>query len=67
MAKKSFVMLEIWGTLFDSLSCENAGILIKAIYDYEREKNVHIDDPVLCIISYDIIRFKVREFDDQFR
>lgn len=66
MAKKSFVMLETWGVLFDNLSCENAGILIKAIYDYERGKDVEIEDPVLMSV-YHMIRETLSENDEKYK
>lgn len=45
--KKSFVMYDEWGTLFDSLSADKAGELIKAIYDYQRGSEPTVTDPVL--------------------
>lgn len=58
--KKSFVMLDTWGALFEALPDEQAGILIKAIYSHERGAAYTISDPILSSV-FNMIRETLEE------
>ena len=58
--KKSFLIYKSWGTLIENLDDATAGVLVKAIFAYQRGEDVDITDPVLSAV------FKVmaEEFDE---
>lgn len=45
--KKNFVMFDNWAPIFQTLSDEQAGVLIKALYAKRAGQEVSFDDPVL--------------------
>lgn len=64
--RNSFVLYEQWGTLIDSLSNENKGVLFQAVYDYIRDKDIEIEDPVLCAV-FDMFRAKLDEDGEKYQ
>lgn len=58
--KKSFVMYQEWHTLFESMTDDQAGQLIKAIYNYQYGEESPPKEPLLFSIYKMLIeRFKV--------
>lgn len=58
--KSSFLIFKSWGTLIDDLDNETAGILIKAIFDFQRGEDVTIDNPVLAAV----FKVMIKEFEE---
>lgn len=56
--KQSFVMHDMWGDIIENLPDEQAGILIKAIYQFKRTGEASIEEPVLAAV-FDMIRNKM--------
>ena len=48
--KKSFVMYQNWGAAIEAMTNEQAGVLIKAIYAYQADEEVEIEDPALGLV-----------------
>ena len=48
--KKSFVMYQNWGAAIEAMTNEQAGALIKAIYAYQAEEEVEIEEPALELV-----------------
>lgn len=60
MAKKTFVMYESWGAAISRMDNEQAGALIKAIYEYQNNPDACPDDPSVAFV-FEIIRQKMDE------
>lgn len=60
MAKKTFVMYESWGAAISKMDNEQAGALIKAIYEYQNNPDACPDDPSVAFV-FEIIRQKMDE------
>jgi len=67
MAKKqSFVMHDMWGDIIENLPDEQAGILIKAIYQFKRTGDASIEEPVLAAV-FDMIRNKMEDDAEKYQ
>ena len=64
--KKSFLIYKSWGTLMESLDDATAGILVKAIFAYQRGEEVDIQDPVLSAV-FQVIRKEFEENDEKYQ
>lgn len=60
--KKTFVMYESWGAAISMMNNEQAGALLKAIYEYQNNSSARPDDPSVAFV-FEIIRQKMD--DDQ--
>lgn len=64
--KKSFVMYEDWGNAIKTMSDEQAGMFIKAIYAYQDDKNAAPEDPELKLV-FTIVKQKLDENAEKYK
>lgn len=58
--KKTFVMYESWGAAISMMNNEQAGSLLKSIYEYQSNPDARPDDPAVAFV-FEIIRQKMDE------
>ncbi|MDD6666695.1 MAG: DUF6291 domain-containing protein [Lachnospiraceae bacterium] len=66
MNKKTFIMYQSWYAAFRTMSNEQAGSLIKAIYDYQTDKTAEPDDESVKFV-FEIIKEKLDEDSEQYK
>lgn len=64
--KKSFVMYENWGAVFEKMSNEQAGELIKAIYAYQKDLDATPKDPAIAFV-FELIKQKLDEDNEKYK
>lgn len=64
--KKSFVMYESWGSVFERMSNEQAGELIKTIYAYQKDPEAVPNDPAISFV-FELIKQQLDEDKEKYK